>query len=111
MLWLGDSLDTCCTWHKSCCQWLPRNVQGYLVPHPSYAGGLTAVVRLCGCGLLWGSRRQAAGSVHLRTGGMCESHLYEQLECAKAVAGMRVGSVGIHDDLQDQSTDTVLVDV
>ena len=53
------------------------------VPHPANEGGQPA--RLCGGGLLCGSRRRAAGRVHLRTCDRCES------------GGMRVGSVGIHD--------------
>ena len=49
------------------------NVRGGVVPRPANEGGRTAGPGLRGGGLLCGSRRQAAGRVHLRTCGSCES--------------------------------------
>ena len=90
--WPGvSSGTTCCTWRnrpcRGCCRWRRGNVRGGVVPRPANEGGRTA-----GPGfrvrLLCGSRRRAAGRVHLRTCGRCESG-----------GPTRVGSVGIHDNV------------
>ena len=89
--WPGVSSGTCCTWRnrprRGCCLWRPGNVQGGVVPRPANEGGRTAGPGLRGGGLLCGSRQRAAGRVHLRTCGRCES------------GGPGVRSVGIHDDV------------
>ena len=71
--------------------WRPGNVRGGVVPRPANEGGRTAWHGLHGGGLLCGSCRRAAGRVHLRTCGRCES--------VAGVAGTGVRSVGIHDDV------------
>ena len=48
-------------------------VEGGVVPCPANDGGWTAPPGLRGGGLLCGSRRRAAGRVHLRTCARCES--------------------------------------
>ena len=55
---------------------------GGVVPSPANEGGQTAGPGLRSGGLLCGSRRQAAGRIHLRTCGRCES-----------------GTGGIHDNV------------
>ena len=79
MRWPGVSSDTFCTWHnkphRGCCQWRPGNTQD----------GVVNTLQTKEARLLCSSCRLAAGRVHLRTCGRCES------------GGMRVGSVGIHD--------------
>ena len=50
-----------------------RERSGGVVPRPANEGGRTAGPGLRGGGLLCGSRRRAAGRVHLRTCGRCES--------------------------------------
>ena len=93
--WPGVSSGICSTWSKKpcrgCCRWRPGNVRGGVVPRPANEGGRTAWHGLHGGGLLCGSCRRAAGRVHLRTCGRCES--------VAGVAGTGVRSVGIHDDV------------
>ena len=76
-LYLRYIICTCCTWRNKprryCCRWRPGNVRGGVVPRPANEGGRTAGPGLYGGGLLCGSRRRAAGRVHLRTYGRCES--------------------------------------
>ena len=57
---------------------------GVVVPHPANEGGSTAGPGLHGRGLPCSSRQRAAGTVHLRTCGRCESD-------------GRLGSVGFYD--------------
>ena len=82
------SSDTCCTLHnkphRGCCRWPPGNIQCGVVPHFANEGGLTAGPVDC-CAVV-ANELQA-------------EFIYEHVEGAKAVAGMRVGSVGIHNDV------------
>ena len=82
------SSDTCCTWrnkqHRGCCRWCLGNVQGGVVPHPAKIGLLGPGFMAVDCGAVVADELQA-------------EFIYEHVEGAKAVAGTRVGSVGIHD--------------
>ena len=81
------SSDTCCTRRNkpctNCCQWLPGNVQGGVVPHPAYEEGLTAAVDCC-----------VAVTDELQA-----EFIFEYVEGAKVVAGTAVRSIFIHDDV------------
>ena len=92
MRWPGVSSDTCCTWRnkprRGCCRWRLGNIWGGVVPWPANEGGRTAGTWLRGDGLLGGTHQQAAAEF-----------IYEHVEGAKAVAGIGVGSIGIHDNV------------
>ena len=90
--WPGVSSGTCCTWHnrpcRGCCLLWPGNVRGGVVPHPANKGGRTAGLGFAAvdCCAVVADELQA-------------EFIYEHVEGAKAVAGPRVRSVGIHEDV------------
>ena len=90
--WAGVSSGTCCTWRnkprRSCCRWRPGNVQGGVVPRPA-----TKEVGLLGPGFT------AEDCCAVVTDELQAEFIYEHVEGAKAVGGMGVGSVGIHDNV------------
>ena len=90
--WPGVSSGTCCTWrnrpHRGCCRWRPGNVRGGVVPRPAKKRG-----RLLGPGFA------AVDCCAVVADELQAEFIYEHVEGAKAVAGTRVGSVGIHDNV------------
>ena len=89
--WPGVSSGTCCTWCKTTQRLLP-------VAAGERSGGVVHALQTKEVGLL-GQGFTPVDCCAVVTDELQAEFIYEHVEGAKAVAGMRVGSVGIHDNV------------